>query len=70
MSGKDHAVCAFTADEARALFGLIDELSGNNASNVFLWDGTDDPADPTVSACLKLFAACGRRVPDDLKGHQ
>jgi hypothetical protein len=62
-----HRAVTLTAEECRAAYGLIDELSGGNAANVFAWDGTDDPADALHRAVAKLFAAAGVRVPDELK---
>ncbi len=50
-------------EEAKALHELIDQLSGWNAANVFAWDGTDDLADPGISACAKIFEAAGQRTP-------
>lgn len=56
-----------TEAEMKALYDLIEQLSGGNAENVFAWDGSDDASDPTTSACVKLFKAKGVRLPDNLK---
>lgn len=53
--------------EARAVFDLIDGLSGGSPENAFAWDGTDDPSDPTTRAMVKIFKACGRAVPENLE---
>jgi hypothetical protein len=56
-----------TAEEARALFDIIDQLAGGNPESVFAWDGTDSPFDPTSRAAAKLFVAVGRPVPKGLE---
>jgi len=53
--------------EAEAVVELLDQLSGGNPENVFAWDGSDDLADATTSAVYKLFKACGKNVPANLK---
>lgn len=58
----------FSPAEARALYDLIDGLSGGNAGNVFAWDGTDDPADPATAACVKILRAVGKPLPENLEG--
>jgi hypothetical protein len=65
MSHEDEIT--LTKAEAEALYGLMDMLSGCNAGNVFAWDGTDDRAEPTVSACAKVFSLAGKPIPDNLK---
>ena len=57
----------FTHEECQAMYELIDQLSGGNAENVFLWDCTDSLADPTISAAAKLYTAAKAGVPDNLK---
>lgn len=59
----------FTPEELKALFELIDSLSGGNVGNVFLYDGSDSLDDPTTSAMVKLFRAVGRErfLPNNLK---
>ena len=52
-----------TTEECRAVYELIDILSGGNAANVFAWDGTDDSTDPEISAMTQIFLAAGQRVP-------
>jgi len=56
-----------TVEECKALYELIDSLSGCNAGNVFGWDGSDDLSDPTTSACAKVFRAAGKEVPKELR---
>lgn len=53
-------------EECKALHDLIGMLSGHNPENVFAWDGSDDPADPIISACVKVYRAAGRNVPKNL----
>ena len=55
-----------TLAEARAIYDLLDSLSGYNAANVFAWDGSDDQSDPGISGPAKIFRACGQRVPEGL----
>lgn len=55
-----------THEEAEAIHELIGILSGGNPENVFSWDGKDSMADPTTSACVKIYAAIGQKVPDNL----
>lgn len=52
-----------TTAEMCALYDLIAELTGGNPENVFAWDGTDDIAEPRISAMVKVFRANGRSVP-------
>ncbi len=61
-------VIILTKEECKELYSLIDSLSGCNAGNVFAWDGTDDPNDPGISACVKVFRMVGARIPDNCKG--
>lgn len=60
-----------TVEECKALYTLIDELSGGGASNVFAYGGADDPDNPTVSACVKVYSKAGRMhaIPIDLLEH-
>lgn len=53
-------------DECKALYDLIDGLSGCNPENVFAWDGSDSLDDPTTSACVKIYKMVGRGVPKGL----
>lgn len=53
-----------TVAECRALYELIDQLSGFNAENVFGGEDVVDASDPTTSACIKVFRAAGRDVPE------
>ena len=65
--GVDTAPClVLTLAEAKALYGLIETLSGYNPENVFAWDGTDSLDDDTTRAAAKLYAACGAKVPRGL----
>ena len=50
--------------ECKALYDLIDELSGGNARNVFAWDGTDSLKSFTTTACEKVYKTAGKEVPD------
>lgn len=56
----------FTGSECFALLQMLEDTTGGNASDVFAWDGTDDPEEPWVKAAVKLFKACNRQVPDNL----
>ena len=51
-----------TAEECRALHGLIDQLSGGNAIDVF----GDEAAglDVTGEACAKVFGVAGMGMPE------
>lgn len=53
--------------ECTALFETLEQLTGGNPENVFAWDGSDDPDDPTTSAWAKVFVAAGRSVPTVLR---
>jgi hypothetical protein len=57
-----------TAEECKALYNLINDLSGDCACNVFAYGGDDEPDDPRVSACVKVYVAAGKMkdVPIDL----
>ena len=54
-------------EECKALYDLIDGLSGGNPENVFAWDGTDSLDDPTTSAAAKVFTGAGRSIPESLE---
>jgi hypothetical protein len=54
--------------EAKAVLELLDMATGGNVESVFAWDGRDDPTDPGISGCAKLFRAAGRAAPAHLKG--
>ncbi len=56
-----------STEECEALYGLINQLSGCNAGNVFLGAEPIDILDPTISACVKVYREAGKGVPDDLK---
>lgn len=58
-----------TTEEAKALFDVVNDLSGHNPENVFQGGGKDDPADPWVRAFVKLYEAAGRHylVPEHLR---
>jgi hypothetical protein len=56
-----------TRAEAKALFDIIDNLTGGSPENLFDWEEGDNPADPDTSALLKLFTFCGQDVPEYLK---
>lgn len=58
---------SFTKDEVGEIFSLIDSLSGGNASDAFMWDGSDDPTCPSVSALVKLYKCVGHRIPESCK---
>lgn len=58
-----------TAQECAALHDLIYCLSGGNPEYAFDWDGPNDPRDPGLAACAKVYHAAGRRIPDDLRHH-
>jgi hypothetical protein len=49
-----------TKAECKAVYEVIDQLSGSNPENVFANDGTDDPENPVISAFVKIFKAAGR----------
>lgn len=55
-----------TAEECKALYALLDEMSGDNADACFSRDGTDTLTDPTTSALVKVFRAAGEEVPEGL----
>lgn len=55
-----------TKEECEGIYEIIDILSGYNAGNAFVWDGTDDPNDPGTRAVAKIFKAIGREVPEEL----
>jgi hypothetical protein len=55
-----------TEAECKALHDLIGQLAGGNPENVFAWDGTDDAADPTTAACVKVYRAAGKSIPEGL----
>lgn len=65
---RDVAV-TLTTEECKAIYDLIDQLSGGNAGNVFSGynDPLDpiDPDDPTITSCAKIFGAAGENVPND-----
>ena len=52
-----------TKEECLALYELIDQLSGFNASSVFAWDGSDSVKSTTTAACAKVFLLAGREIP-------
>lgn len=54
-----------TEEEAKAIYDIIDELSGGNAANVFSWDGDDDMNDPKTTGLVKIFKAAEKDVPDN-----
>lgn len=56
-----------TLAEAKAVYELIDQLSGGNPENVFAWDGSDDWESPLTRAMVKLFRECKRKVPANLE---
>ncbi len=59
--------------ECRAIYNLIDQLSGGNPEYAFppnVGGGPNDIADPQVSACAKIYAAAGQGIPDDLERYQ
>lgn len=60
----DTLTLTLTAAECRALYDLIDMLSGGNANGVFGEEMPGGLDDDTSRACAKVFAAAGRRVPD------
>lgn len=68
MTRDDSLAVILIAAEARALFDLIDQWSGGNCEGAFAGNGTDDPNNPTTSACAKLYRAAGHGdlVPEDL----
>lgn len=55
-----------TSAECEAVYSLIDGLSGGNPENVFSPEKNDDPKNPTVSACVKIFIAAEAYVPTHL----
>lgn len=55
-----------TTEECKAIYELIDQLSGFNPGNVFAWDGTDSMDDPTTSGCVRIFREAGKEIPDNL----
>lgn len=57
----------FTYEEINAIYDLIDELSGGNASNAFSWDGKDSLEDENTSAMCKIFKTLGRSIPKNLE---
>ena len=58
-------VLSLTIEEAGLICETIDMLSGGNASNVFMWDGTDH-ADPIAQTFARLFRFVGMDVPEDM----
>jgi hypothetical protein len=54
----------FTKDEVKEIYEWIDAMSGGNPENGFMWDGTDDPKHPQISALVKVFKCIGRRIPE------
>lgn len=58
---------SFSPEEAESVYELINMLSGNNAENVFAWDGSDTLEDVQTKAMAKLFRACGRPLPPELE---
>ena len=57
-----------TEEECRAVYRLIDELSGGNADNAFNWEGHDSPNEPHDRALAKIFHAAGKAIPSQLEG--
>jgi hypothetical protein len=56
-----------TKEECKAVYELIGHLSGGNPEYAFANDGSDDMADPMVSACVKIYRAAGGAVPKTLR---
>lgn len=56
-----------TVAEARAIYDLIDSLSGGNPENFFTWDGSDTLEDAATRAMVKVFRCAGREVPTNLE---
>lgn len=69
-SWEPATVVMFTDEELRAIYALIEQLSGFNPESVFAWDGTDSCEDPTTSAMAKLFEATGHSVPEEVRAPQ
>ena len=59
-----------TTEEAKALYQLIEILTGGNAHSAFAWDGTDSVDDPMTSATVKLYLAAGEDVPESCGGEE
>lgn len=59
-------VVHLTVEECKAVHDLIGALSGHNPEYVFAWDGTDSLEHPETSACVKIYKAAGRKVPEGL----
>jgi hypothetical protein len=57
---EHHMKRCLTTEECRALYDLLEQLSGHSPENVFALDGTDSMEDITTRACVKLFCAAGR----------
>ena len=56
-----------TEEECREIYDLIDGLSGGNASNSFLWDGSDSIDNDTDRSIAKIFIGAGVKIPDSMK---
>lgn len=58
-----------TIEEAEAIVGIIDGLSGGNPENVFANDGTDTMEDVTTRTFAKLYMAVGKGylLPNNLR---
>lgn len=63
---RAEAAVSLTPGEARAVLQVLGDATGHSPENVFSWDGADDGRDPMTSMAVKVFRACGRRVPDGL----
>lgn len=68
MATKQPVTVTLTVAECKALHEIIRELSGDNPHGVFTWkEYEDDPRDPKISACVKVYRAAGQRVPMELE---
>jgi len=59
-----------TEEECKAVYEVVDQLSGCNPEYVFSYFVTgeeDDPADPTASAFAKIYKAAGQQIPPNLE---
>jgi hypothetical protein len=54
-------------EECAAIHELIGQLSGHNPENVFSHDGDNDPNEPMMSACAKIYNASGHSIPEELE---
>ncbi len=63
---ESERVAVLDEEEAKAVYEVMDQLSGGNPGGIFNWGGLDDPAHPQTSAFVKIYKLAGKPVPNGL----